>query len=60
MKNPEKLISTINDAKIPAKYDLQAWEMEALRSDANGDLFTLISKAFVLGYLKGQKAGKEG
>lgn len=60
LKKPEILINNINAVQIPEKYDMQAWEIEAIRANANGDLFALITNAFSLGYLKGLKAGKDG
>lgn len=58
MNKIERLFATINGVQIPQVYDLKAWEIEAIFTDARLDTFRMIGHAFEYGFLKGQRAAK--
>lgn len=58
MNKTEKLLATIEGVNIPQAYDLKAWEIEAISTDAKLDTFRMIGHAFEYGFLKGQRATK--
>lgn len=58
MHDAEKLIATIKAVQIPERYNLQAWELDAIYTDAKLDTFRMIGHAFEYGFLKGQRATK--
>ena len=58
MHDAEKLIATIKAVRIPQGYDLKAWELDAIHTDAKLDTFRMIGHAFEYGFLKGQRAAK--
>lgn len=58
MNDTKKLIATIKGVQIPKGYDLKAWELDAIHTDAKLDTFRMMGHAFEYGFLKGQRAIK--
>lgn len=58
MNDAKKLIATIKAVQIPQRYDLKAWEIEAIHDTAKLDTFRMMGHAFKYGFLKGQRDTK--
>ena len=54
MKN---LFDTIEDTKIPSKYELRPKGLESIYNGVHGDVFRMICWVFKIGFMGGWKAG---
>lgn len=54
--NNKKLIAAIQTVEIPESLDLTVDELNAIREEASGNHFALISLAFQCGFMRGQNA----